>query len=188
MSESKNDDKPMCWCGCDLDEDDVENCTLAIQEDGFYRRKDGAPECQFCQPRYWEPVEAISKWGFDDGNRRRMTADLAEALERGEELAGSLRMGYVVETDQIGFHNEVIMRIATGPEEADIVYDWGMGNNAEEDFKALPVHVRFIMLKFRHDDLVDLATDHEVPQEDLDRSKAELDAVEAELAAAAAAE
>jgi hypothetical protein len=167
-----------------MDEDDIENCEEARRELGYYTRKDGDPECQFCLPRYWEPLETLCKWGFDDGNRRRMTGEVEEALQVCGGGSGSLRVGYYVESEMIGMHNHVILRISTGPEEADIIYDWHKGDGAEEDFKGLPVHVRYVMLKYRHDDLLDLATSHEVPAEDLARSKAELDAVEAEMAAA----
>jgi hypothetical protein len=205
MSESKSDDKPMCWCGGDLDEEDVENWEEACRKDGFYRKKDGSPECQFCLPRYWDPVEAISKWGFDDGNRRRMTDHLAEALGECGGRRGSLVAGYGVKTFQIGMHNQVIRRIYGDMREDDrnqdadseddesrdneLLWDYNQAHaaargNEEVMFAGMPLHIRYVMLKARHDDLVDLASDHEVPQEDLDRSKLELDAVEAEMAAA----
>ena len=194
-----------CWCGGDLDEEDVENWDEACKREGYYRKKDGSPECQFCLPRYWDPAEAVCKWGFDDGNRRCMTGPLAEALGECGGRRACLVAGYGVKTYQIGMHNEVIRRIYGDMREDDrdqnddseddesreqeLLWDYDQayaaaGGNTGKMFAGMPLHIRYVMLKARHDDLLDLASDHEVPQEDLDRSKLELDAVEAEMSAA----
>lgn len=171
-NKSNDDDDIICEDGCIVfDETDLELEEEAYAEDGYYRPKDPSKHyCQFCRMRLWSPTEAFSKWGFDDGNGRRMTASVAGCIEEA---------GYEVEYDQPGMHNEFIFTIKRGDE---VIYDCDAAaakHNGDDEkmFADLPADIRAACYKALWEDLTSCAAAaFNIPAEDIAKAQADMDA------------
>lgn len=153
-----------CSCGNMFEPYDEED-----DEDGlYYQRTSGDQVCWQCRPKSFEPHEAFCRY-YDRRNGRDMTVQVIEALEAaGYEVITHDARQFII---QISKDDEVVFDYPG--EDPD---EFG-GIEAEEVWHLLPPVIQLICQQVYFDDLLELAEDHDVSEDTIDRARDRLNRI-----------